>query len=189
MPELQVNSFEQLCINYANESLQYYFCRVVFSRRGGGGGGRRRSWWWEEEEVDEEEYMREQIEWQQQTFAHNQDCLDLIGAKPHGILRILDDQSGFPQVQKFLDKNFDSVRQDVLDLFIQSKNREPGVFDMELMSTQLRYSGILETIHIRKLGYPIRMHFHTFLFRDPDFEDELKAGKAPPAHPRRLIVM
>ena len=27
------------------------------------------------------------------------------------------------QVQKFLDKNFDSVRQDVLDLFIQSKNR------------------------------------------------------------------
>ena len=43
--------------------------------------------------------------------------------------------------------------------------QEPGVFDMELISTQLRYSGILETIHIRKIGYPIRMHFHTFLFR------------------------
>ena len=43
--------------------------------------------------------MREQIEWQQQAFSHNQDCLDLIAAKPHGILRILDDQSGFPQVQ------------------------------------------------------------------------------------------
>lgn len=27
------------------------------------------------------------------------------------------------QVYKFLDKNFDMVRQDVLDLFIQSKNR------------------------------------------------------------------
>lgn len=27
------------------------------------------------------------------------------------------------QVHKFLDKNFDMVRQDVLDLFIQSKNR------------------------------------------------------------------
>lgn len=27
------------------------------------------------------------------------------------------------QVQKFLDKNYDQVRQDVLDLFIQSKNK------------------------------------------------------------------
>ncbi|CAL8330796.1 unnamed protein product [Merluccius merluccius] len=144
--ELQVNSFEQLCINYANESLQHYFSRVIFQE-------------------EQEEYMREQIEWQQQLFSHNQDCMDLIAAKPHGILRILDDQSGFPQatdhtflqkchyhhgdsplyarpkmplpeftlkhyagkvtyqVQKFLDKNFDSVRQDVLDLFMQSKNR------------------------------------------------------------------
>uniref|UniRef100_A0A3B4GV90 Myosin XVA n=1 Tax=Pundamilia nyererei TaxID=303518 RepID=A0A3B4GV90_9CICH len=113
----------------------------------------------------EEEYMREQIKWQQQPFGHNEACLDLIAAKPHGILRILDDQCGFPQatdhtflqkchyhhgnnplyarpkmpqpeftlkhyagkvtyqVYKFLDKNFDMVRQDVLDLFTQSKNR------------------------------------------------------------------
>lgn len=27
------------------------------------------------------------------------------------------------QVYKFIDKNFDQVRQDVLDLFIQSKNK------------------------------------------------------------------
>lgn len=27
------------------------------------------------------------------------------------------------QVYKFIDKNFDHVRQDVLDLFIQSKNK------------------------------------------------------------------
>uniref|UniRef100_A0A3B3XS65 Myosin XVAb n=1 Tax=Poecilia mexicana TaxID=48701 RepID=A0A3B3XS65_9TELE len=113
----------------------------------------------------EEEYMREQIQWQPQPFSNNQACLDLIAAKPHGILRILDDQCGFPQatdhtflqkchyhhgndplyarpkmplpeftlkhyagkvtyqVHKFLDKNFDLVRQDVLDLFIQSRNR------------------------------------------------------------------
>ncbi|MEQ2190633.1 hypothetical protein XENOCAPTIV_003011, partial [Xenoophorus captivus] len=105
----------------------------------------------------EEEYMREQIQWQQQPFSNNQACLDLIAAKPYGILRILDDQCGFPQkchyhhgndplyakpkmplpeftlkhyagkvtyqVHKFLDKNFDLVRQDVLDLFIQSRNR------------------------------------------------------------------
>uniref|UniRef100_A0A3B3CPP3 Myosin XVAb n=1 Tax=Oryzias melastigma TaxID=30732 RepID=A0A3B3CPP3_ORYME len=143
--ELQVNSFEQLCINYANETLQFYFVKVVFQ--------------------EEQEYMREQIEWQQHSFGNNQACLDLIAAKPHGILRILDDQCSFPQatdhtflqkchyhhgnnplycrpkmplpeftlkhyagkvtyqVHKFLDKNFDMVRQDVLDLFIQSRNR------------------------------------------------------------------
>ncbi|MEQ2260048.1 hypothetical protein XENORESO_000122 [Xenotaenia resolanae] len=144
--ELQVNSFEQLCINFANETLQFYFNRVVFQE-------------------EQEEYMREQIQWQQQPFSNNQACLDLIAAKPYGILRILDDQCGFPQatdhtflqkchyhhgndplyakpkmplpeftlkhyagkvtyqVHKFLDKNFDLVRQDVLDLFIQSRNR------------------------------------------------------------------
>uniref|UniRef100_A0A3Q3FDM7 Myosin XVAb n=1 Tax=Kryptolebias marmoratus TaxID=37003 RepID=A0A3Q3FDM7_KRYMA len=144
--ELQVNSFEQLCINYANETLQFYFNRVIFQE-------------------EQEEYMREQIEWQPQLFNNNQACLDLIAAKPHGILRILDDQCSFPQatdhtflqkchyhhgnnplyarpkmplpeftlkhyagkvtyqVYKFLDKNFDMVRQDVLDLFIQSKNK------------------------------------------------------------------
>uniref|UniRef100_A0A1A8A0H6 Myosin XVAb n=1 Tax=Nothobranchius furzeri TaxID=105023 RepID=A0A1A8A0H6_NOTFU len=144
--ELQVNSYEQLCINYANETLQFYFNRVIFQE-------------------EQEEYMREQIGWQPQPFNNNQACLDLISAKPHGILRILDDQCGFPQatdhtflqkchyhhgnnslyarpkmplpeftlkhyagkvtyqVHKFLDKNFDMVRQDVLDLFIQSKNR------------------------------------------------------------------
>lgn len=42
--------------------------------------------------------MREQIQWQQQPYSHNQACLDLIAAKPHGILRILDDQCSFPQV-------------------------------------------------------------------------------------------
>lgn len=46
--------------------------------------------------------MREQIQWQQQPVSHNQACLDLIAAKPHGILRILDDQSGFPQVHPHL---------------------------------------------------------------------------------------
>lgn len=42
--------------------------------------------------------MREQIGWQPQLFNNNQECLDLIAAKPHGILRILDDQCSFPQV-------------------------------------------------------------------------------------------
>lgn len=46
----------------------------------------------------QEEYNREQIPWQEIPFSDNQPCIDLIAAKPHGILRILDDQSCFPQV-------------------------------------------------------------------------------------------
>lgn len=48
----------------------------------------------------QEEYNREQIPWQDIPFSDNQPCIDLIAAKPHGILRILDDQSCFPQVSQ-----------------------------------------------------------------------------------------
>ncbi|XP_061605715.1 unconventional myosin-XV isoform X2 [Phyllopteryx taeniolatus] len=254
--DLAYNSFEQLCINYANEYLQFFFNKIIFRE-------------------EQEEYSREQIPWQDIPFNDNQPCIDLIAAKPHGILRILDDQSCFPQatdhtflqkchyhhgnnplyvkpkmplpeftikhfagrvtyqVYKFLDKNYDQVRQDVLDLFIQSRNKmvsnlflahaeflgqqrgghvrksstvtrkyqastvsskfqqsllelvdkmercnpffvrcikpnnmkHAGVFEVDLVKGQLRHSGIMETIRIRKEGYPVRMPFSVFLFR------------------------
>ncbi|XP_067334406.1 unconventional myosin-XV isoform X2 [Channa argus] len=254
--DLAFNSFEQLCINYANEYLQFFFNRIIFKE-------------------EQEEYSREQISWQDIPFSDNQPCINLIAAKPHGILRILDDQSYFPQatdhtflqkchyhhgnnplylkpkmplpeftikhfagrvtyqVYKFLDKNHDQVHQDVLDLFTRSKNKmvsnlflahaevmgqqrgghmrksstvtrkhqaptvsskfqqslmelvekmqrcnpyfvrcikpnntkKPGVFEDELVGNQLRHSGVLETIRIRREGYPVRMPFYVFLFR------------------------
>lgn len=50
----------------------------------------------------QEEYLREQIEWKEIPFSDNQPCIDLISQKPYGILRILDDQSCFPQVRGHL---------------------------------------------------------------------------------------
>ncbi|XP_051940533.1 unconventional myosin-XV [Hippocampus zosterae] len=267
--ELQVNSFEQLCINFANETLQFFFHKVIIQQ-------------------EQEEYMREQIEWRQQPFDHNRACLDLIGAKPHGILRILDDQCAFPQatdhtflhkchyhhgdhplyvkpkmplpeftlkhfagqvtyqVHKFLDKNFDTVRQDVVELFIGSKNalvsdlflthseaasqhrrgarrfqagtvggkfqsslqellekmercrpyfvrclkpnrqKQPAMFDAELVSAQLRYSGIMEAIQIRKEGYPVRLTFRSFLAR---YKALLCLKEPPAADGENCVIM
>ncbi|XP_066433961.1 unconventional myosin-XV [Eleutherodactylus coqui] len=253
--DLNFNSFEQLCINYANEYLQFFFNKIIFKE-------------------EQEEYIREQIDWREISFVDNQTCIDLISQKPYGILRILDDQSCFPQatdhtflqkchyhhgtnelyckpkmplpefgikhfagkvtyqVHKFLDKNYDQVRQDVLDLFVNSKikvlanlffshaqvlaqqksmmgksstmtrkikaqtvaakfqqsllelvekmercnpffvrcikpnsKKEPCLFESDVVTTQLKYSGILETIRIRKEGFPVRIPFSFFLSR------------------------
>mmetsp|Transcript_12632 Transcript_12632/g.28976 ORF Transcript_12632/g.28976 Transcript_12632/m.28976 type:complete len:1330 (+) Transcript_12632:110-4099(+) len=67
------NSFEQLCINYCNESLQQQFNRFVFK-------------------LEQEEYTREGIKWDMIEFQDNQDILDLIDMKNGGILTILDEQ-------------------------------------------------------------------------------------------------
>ncbi|KTG33664.1 hypothetical protein cypCar_00029292 [Cyprinus carpio] len=43
--------------------------------------------------------------------------------------------------------------------------KKPMLFDRELCIRQLRYSGMMETIRIRKAGYPIRHTFEEFLER------------------------
>ncbi|NWW98336.1 MYO15 protein, partial [Caloenas nicobarica] len=40
-----------------------------------------------------------------------------------------------------------------------------SIFDVEYVTCQLRHSGILEAIHIRKKGYPVRLPFQNFLAR------------------------
>ena len=67
------NQFEQLCINYCNESLQQQFNRFVFK-------------------LEQQEYMREGIRWDMIEFEDNQDILDLIEKKHGGILTCLDEQ-------------------------------------------------------------------------------------------------
>ncbi|XP_067403880.1 myosin XVB [Emydura macquarii macquarii] len=251
--DLGLNSLEQLCINFANEHLQHFFSQTVVAQ-------------------EEEEYIREELVWIPVSKMLNESCLDLIAAKPHGILRILDDQTSLAQatdhtflqkchyhhgnspwygkpklpspvftvqhyagpvtyqVHKFLNKNHDLLRPEVLEIFSQShlklvshifqqakehhrQQRElavrgkglnhhaptlvsrfqqslqdltaklgrshtffirciapnpkklPDVFDVEYITCQLRHSGILEAIHIRKEGYPIRIPFQQFLVR------------------------
>jgi len=69
----ETNTFEQLCINYTNETLQQHFNRHVFK-------------------MEQQEYEREGILWKFISFPDNQDVLDLIDMKRVGILAVLDEQ-------------------------------------------------------------------------------------------------
>ncbi|CAG5131371.1 unnamed protein product, partial [Candidula unifasciata] len=102
--DFHLNSFEQLCINYANETLQYFFNQHIF-------------------QLEQKEYTKEKIRWEHIEFKDNQPTIDLIATKPSGILHILDDECNFPQVQHFLEKNKDTLRSDVIELMCESKNK------------------------------------------------------------------
>ncbi|XP_034901178.1 myosin-1 [Populus alba] len=71
------NSFEQFCINYANERLQQHFNRHLFK-------------------LEQEEYIQDGIDWTKVDFDDNQDCLNLFEKKPLGLLSLLDEESTFP---------------------------------------------------------------------------------------------
>uniref|UniRef100_A0A8C7NR28 Myosin VIIAb n=1 Tax=Oncorhynchus mykiss TaxID=8022 RepID=A0A8C7NR28_ONCMY len=239
-----VNSFEQLCINFANENLQQFFVRHVFK-------------------LEQEEYNLEDINWQHIEFTDNQDALDMIANKPMNIISLIDEESKFPkgtdatmlykinsqhklntnyhppkntymtqfgiqhfagvvhyETRGFLEKNRDSLHTDIIQLVHSSKNKfikqifqadvamvrdnvkrsptlssqfkrslellmrtlnacqpffvrcikpnelkKPMLFDRELCVRQLRYSGMMETIRIRRAGYPIRYTFGEFVDR------------------------
>ncbi|CAJ0929704.1 unnamed protein product, partial [Mesorhabditis belari] len=68
----QVNSFEQFCINYANEKLQQQFNQHVFK-------------------LEQEEYEREELSWVRIDFYDNQPCIELIEGRP-GLIEYLDEQ-------------------------------------------------------------------------------------------------
>ncbi|KZC05600.1 Unconventional myosin-XV [Dufourea novaeangliae] len=138
------NSLEQLCINYANENLQFYFNKHIFK-------------------LEQQEYVKEKIDWTTINYTDNLPVIHLIAKKPVGILHLLDDESNFPKatdlsflekchynhalselysrprmnsaefaikhyagqvwynVEGFLDKNRDTLRPDVVELLISSK--------------------------------------------------------------------
>ncbi|ESO87137.1 hypothetical protein LOTGIDRAFT_154633 [Lottia gigantea] len=253
--DFSVNSFEQLCINYANETLQYFFNQHIFR-------------------LEQQEYTKEKIRWNHIDFIDNKPTIDLISTKPAGILHLLDDESNFPQasdqsflekchyhhgsnplygkprmsgmefsishyaghikydVTHFIEKNKDTLRSHVIELMCESKNQmisqmfkdmrdrlitktlskttgryitlkpktatvaasfgesllslidtmtrcnpyfirciKPNTtktamhFDESVILQQLRYTGMMETIRIRKMGYPIRVKFPHFIER------------------------
>jgi len=76
-------SFEQFCINFANENLQQFFVQHIFK-------------------LEQQEYNHEHISWQHIEFVDNQDALDLIATKQLNIMALIDEESKFPKVSFFL---------------------------------------------------------------------------------------
>ena len=72
----KVNSYEQFCINYANERLQHEFNEHVFK-------------------LEQQEYMQEKIQWTFIDFSDNQPTIDMIESKL-GVLSLLDEESRLP---------------------------------------------------------------------------------------------
>uniref|UniRef100_A0A3B4GL39 Methyl-CpG binding domain protein 3b n=1 Tax=Pundamilia nyererei TaxID=303518 RepID=A0A3B4GL39_9CICH len=88
------NSFEQFCINYANEKLQQQFNRHVFH-------------------LEQEEYVREELAWSRIEFSDNQQCIDLIEGQL-GMFDLLDEECRMPKgsdeswVRKLYDQHLSS---------------------------------------------------------------------------------
>ena len=107
--DFEVNSFEQFCINFANEQLQHYFNEHIFR-------------------LEQDEYAREGIDWQSVDFAGNQATLDLISKWPTGLISLLDEESRFPGASDdSLLRKFDMQHAKASpDLYVRPKIRKAG---------------------------------------------------------------
>ncbi|XP_064474850.1 myosin-IIIb-like isoform X2 [Ornithodoros turicata] len=250
--DLQLNSFEQLCINIANEQIQFFFNQHVFA--------------WEQQE-----YLREGLTITPVTFGDNRPLLDMFLGRPLGLLALLDEESHFPSAtdhtliekfhanikskfyvrpksnalqftirhhagkvsynaRNFVDKNRNYLPPEIVQLLRQSKlaivqtlfqcpltktgqlyspsqyacqngkalqttatsfryslmdllqkmsvglphfvrclkpneHRLPGVVAKEKLLCQLRYTGVIETVHVRQQGFSHRFSFAEFIKR------------------------
>ncbi|XP_046401209.1 unconventional myosin-IXa-like isoform X3 [Ischnura elegans] len=113
------NSFEQFCINYANEHLQYYFNQHVFK-------------------YEQEEYRKEGIRWKNIDFMDNTGCLQLIEGKPSGLLCILDDQCNFPgATSETLLQKFNSVHKE--NNFYEVPQKREAAFIVRHYAGKVKY--------------------------------------------------
>ncbi|VDN93182.1 unnamed protein product [Brugia pahangi] len=75
---LDVNSYEQFCINYCNEKLQNFFNERIL--------------------MDEQNlYCKEQLHCDTIEFNDNKDCIELFEQKVYGIFELLDNESRLPR--------------------------------------------------------------------------------------------
>lgn len=121
-----LNSFEQLCINYANEKLQYHFNDVIFS-------------------VERMMYEEEGISLDAVNFEDNGECVNLIEGKPFGLISLLEEEcnlgnngSDLSYINK-LEKNFGVGKPAVNKYFIKNKTK-PDCFSVAHFAGAVEYN-------------------------------------------------
>ncbi|XP_059913806.1 unconventional myosin-VIIa-like isoform X2 [Gadus macrocephalus] len=122
-----INSFEQLCINLANEKLQQFFVVNIF-------------------ELEQKEYFRQGVVWDNITFSDNKPTLELLVSKPCNLLAMIDEESQFP-------KGTDSTMLYKMNQqhkenkgYVSSKNEHDSQFGIKHFAGQVFYdsNGFLE---------------------------------------------
>ncbi|CAM4593667.1 unnamed protein product [Leuciscus chuanchicus] len=121
------NSFEQLCINYANEHLQQFFVSHIFK-------------------LEQDEYSKEGISWKRITFSDNQKTLDLLAVKPLNILALIDEESHFPKGTDATMLNKMNQEHNGNKLYISSKSKHGMHFGVQHFAGLVYYDceGFLE---------------------------------------------
>ncbi|ORX81933.1 hypothetical protein BCR32DRAFT_219808 [Anaeromyces robustus] len=236
------NSFEQLCINYTNEKLQQFFNHFIFKLEQQEYD--KENIKWDKISFVDNQVTLELIEGKLGVFGLLDDETRFPKGSDNGYLDKMNDKLGKHEsyfkppkkrdvfgikhyagevvynIKGFLDKNKDSVQDDIYELFSNSENgfikeifkkkweikqslgkkmptagaqfknqltslvktleqttphyvrcikpnHEKAAFgyNLELVTSQLRYSGMLDTIRIRKAGYPMRITFDEFVKR------------------------
>lgn len=114
------NSFEQLCINYANEHLQQFFVHHIFK-------------------LEQEQYTNEGIDWKDIPFIDNQVILNMIAEKPMSILSLIDDESKFPKGtdMTMLDKLVEYHMEN--EHFLKPKYKDIAVFGVNHFAGSVLY--------------------------------------------------
>lgn len=256
----RLNSFEQFCINYTNEKLQQHFNNYIFKLEQA--EYEKEGISWTAIEFKDNQDCLDLIESKLGVLALlDEECrfpkasdatfLEKVQTN-HAKHSCFESQKGRGttfniihyagsvsyETAGFLEKNRDSLRDDMLELLLTSQSdilpelfndgkgaareekkrsmtlggtfkeslsslmalltstqpyyvrcikpnslKVPSNFDDELVGAQLRYAGMMETIKIRKSGYPVRYPFKEFAYR------YRALGGKPPSFPSRNDIL
>ncbi|CAF1008646.1 unnamed protein product [Rotaria sordida] len=148
------NTFEQLCINIANEQIQYYFNQHVFA-------------------CERQEYINEnlsvlplpaKIDF---TFYDNRPLLEMFLNKPVGILALIDEESRFPRATDYtlvdkLNANFSNS-----PLYIRSKSSFSSCSQYSLSSSSTLQS--IPSFSIIHFAGQVQYDVRSFLEKNRDY--------------------
>lgn len=158
-----VNSFEQLCINYANENLQQFFVKHIFK-------------------MEQEEYTREGINWHQIEFVDNQNILDMIGMRPMNLMALIDEETKFPKGTDgtMLAKLYDN--HGTKTMYVKTKSDQSMAFGIRHFAGVVFYSvpGFLEknrdsfSSDLKELISESTNKYLLDLFKGENFQDTTK---------------